>query len=60
MVAPPGDPDALAKAIATLADTPADTRRRMGLQGRSYYQRNMAFQCGMHRTLSLLDGTYLA
>jgi glycosyltransferase involved in cell wall biosynthesis len=60
VVAPPGDPDALAKAIATLADTPADTRRRMGLQGRSYYQRNMAFQCGMHRTLSLLDGTYLA
>jgi glycosyltransferase involved in cell wall biosynthesis len=60
VLAPPGDPGALAKAIAALADTPADARRRMGLQGRSYYQRNLSFQCGMHRTLSLLDGTYLA
>jgi glycosyltransferase involved in cell wall biosynthesis len=60
VVAPPGDPGALAKAIAALADTPADDRRRMGLEGRSYYQRNLSFQCGMHRTLSLLEGTYLA
>jgi glycosyltransferase involved in cell wall biosynthesis len=60
VVAPPGDPGALAKAIIALADTPADDRRRMGLEGRSYYQRNLSFQCGMHRTLSLLDGTYLA
>ena len=59
LVAPPGDPAALAKAIAALADTPADVRRRMGLKGRSYYMRNLAFQRGVHRTLSLLDGTYL-
>ena len=60
MVAPPSDPGALAEAIAALADTPADTRRRMGLKGRNYYLRNMAFQTGLHRTLSLLDGTHVA
>jgi glycosyltransferase involved in cell wall biosynthesis len=60
LVAPPGDPAALARAIAALADTPADARRRMGLEGRRYYLRNLGFQCGMHRTLSLLDGTHLA
>jgi hypothetical protein len=32
----------------------------MGLNGRHYYQRNLAFRRGVHRTLSLLDGTYLA
>ena len=60
LVAPPGDAEALAKIIAVLADTPADARRRMGLNGRHYYQRNMAFQRGVHRTLRLLDGTHLA
>jgi colanic acid biosynthesis glycosyl transferase WcaI len=60
LVAPPGDPAALATAIAALADTPADARRRMGLEGRSYYRRNLAFDRGVHRTLSLLDGTHLA
>jgi glycosyltransferase involved in cell wall biosynthesis len=60
LVAPPGDADALARAIAALADTPAAARRRMGLSGRHYYQRNLAFRRGVHRTLSLLDGTYLA
>jgi colanic acid biosynthesis glycosyl transferase WcaI len=60
LVAPPGDPGALAKAIAALADTPAEARRRMGLMGRSYYLRHLGFQRGMHRTLSLLDGTHLA
>jgi glycosyltransferase involved in cell wall biosynthesis len=60
LVAPPGDPAALAKAIAALADTPADARRRMGLEGRSYYLRHLGFQRGVHRTLRLLDGTHLA
>jgi glycosyltransferase involved in cell wall biosynthesis len=60
MVAPPGDPAALAAAIVALADTPEDDRRRMGLKGRNYYQRNLAFQQGVHRTLRLLDGTHLA
>ncbi|MGZ5986580.1 MAG: hypothetical protein ACXWK7_16755, partial [Caulobacteraceae bacterium] len=60
MVAPPSDPIALAATIAALADTPADARRRMGLRGRNYYLRNLAFQKGVHRTLRLLDGTHLA
>ena len=60
LVAPPGDADALARAIAALADMPAPARRRMGLRGRSYYLRNLAFQRGMHRTLRLLDGTHQA
>lgn len=60
VVAPPGDPGALADALAALADTPADARRRMGLKGRSYYQRHLAFRQGVHRTLRLLDGTHWA
>lgn len=60
LVVPPGDPAPLARAIAALADTPADDLRRMGLKGRAYYQRNLAFQEAMHRTLGLLEGTYLA
>ena len=60
LVAPPGDAAALATAIITLADTPAEARRRMGLKGRSYYLRHMAFQRGLHRTLGLLDGTFVA
>ncbi|HEY4029923.1 MAG TPA: glycosyltransferase family 4 protein [Caulobacteraceae bacterium] len=60
MVAPPSDPAALAAAIAALADIPADARRRMGLKGRRYYQRNLAFQQGLYRTLRLLDGTHWA
>jgi glycosyltransferase involved in cell wall biosynthesis len=60
LVAPPGDANGLARAIAALADTPADDLRHMGLKGRDYYQRNMAFQRGVHRTLRLLDGTHVA
>jgi len=60
IVAPPGDPGALAKAIAALADTPADALRCMGQKGRTYYQRNLGFQAGVHRTLRVLDGTHLA
>lgn len=60
LVAPPGDPAALAHAIASLADTSPGDRRRMGLKGRSYYLRNLAFRRGMHRTLRLLDGTHPA
>ena len=60
MVAPPGDADGLARAITALADMSAPARRRMGLRGRSYYLRNLAFQRGVHRTLSLLDGTHQA
>jgi len=59
-VVPPDDPATLAGAIAALADTPAEDLKRMGLNGRAYYQRHLAFQEGMHRTLRLLEGTYLA
>ena len=58
LVAPPGDADALARIIAALADTPADARRRMGLNGRRFYQRNLAFRRGVQRTLRLLEGTH--
>jgi colanic acid biosynthesis glycosyl transferase WcaI len=60
LVVRPGDPATLANAIAALADTPADDLQRMGLKGRAYYQRNLAFQQAMRRTLSLLEGTYPA
>ncbi len=60
LVAPPGDPARLANAIAALADTPAEDLRRMGLKGQAYYQRNLAFQQAMDRTLRLLEGTHLA
>jgi glycosyltransferase involved in cell wall biosynthesis len=60
LVAPPGDADALARTLAALADMPAEARRRMGLRGRRYYLRNLAFRRGVHRTLRLLDGTHQA
>jgi colanic acid biosynthesis glycosyl transferase WcaI len=60
LVAPPSDANALAKAIAALADMAPDARRSMGLKGRDYYLQNMAFQQGVHRTLRLLDGTRAA
>ncbi len=60
MVAPPGDADALARTIAALAGAPAAKRRRMGLNGRRYYQRNLAFRRGVERTLRLLEGTHRA
>ena len=58
LVVPPGDPDALAGAIAALADTPPDALRQMGLKGQAYYQRNLAFQRGLHRTLRVLEGAH--
>ena len=60
LVVRPGDSATLADAIAALADTPAEDLRRMGLNGRAYYQRNLAFQQAMHRTLHLLEGTHRA
>jgi glycosyltransferase involved in cell wall biosynthesis len=59
LVAPPGDADALAGAIEALADMPPQARRRMGLKGQDFYQRNLAFRQGMDRTLELLAGTHL-
>ena len=60
LVVAPSDPEALAEALAALADTPSEALLQMGLKGRTYYQRNMAFQQGVHQTLRLLEGTHLA
>jgi colanic acid biosynthesis glycosyl transferase WcaI len=59
-VAPPGNPAALAEAIAGLADTSAEARAQMGRAGHRYYQRHLAFQAGLHRTLRLIDGMHPA
>jgi glycosyltransferase involved in cell wall biosynthesis len=58
MVAPPGDAQALADAIAAMADTPRDRREAMGRQGLAFYREILSFDQGMARTLRLLDGTY--
>ena len=58
MVAPPGDAQALADAIAAMADTPRDRREAMGRQGLAFYREILSFDQGMDRTLRLLDGTY--
>lgn len=58
VVAPPGDAEALATAIETLADTPRERREAMGRAGQAYYREHLAFERGIDRTLRLLDGTY--
>lgn len=58
MVAPPSDAQALADAIAAMADTPRDRREAMGRQGLAFYREILSFARGMDRTLRLLDGTY--
>ncbi|GAA4476806.1 glycosyltransferase family 4 protein [Gluconacetobacter asukensis] len=55
VVAPPGDPRALAEAIASLADMPLEARKAMGHAGHDYYQRHLSFQSGVRRTLGLFD-----
>jgi len=59
VVAPPGDAQALADAIETLADTSREHREAMGRAGQAYYREHLAFERGIDRTLRLLDGTYL-
>ncbi len=56
LVVPPGDPDALADALAALAATPTDVLLRMGQKGRAYYQRKLAYHRGVEQTLRLLEG----
>jgi glycosyltransferase involved in cell wall biosynthesis len=60
LVVPPGDPAALAEALAALAGAPSEALLQMGLNGRSYYQRNLAFRRGVQQTLHLLETTRLA
>jgi glycosyltransferase involved in cell wall biosynthesis len=58
IVAEPGDPLALARAIIEMADTPVSVRERMGAEGAEYYGKNLSFTEGMNRTLALIEGTY--
>jgi glycosyltransferase involved in cell wall biosynthesis len=58
IVVPSADAKALAEAIEGLARLPSAERKRMGRNGRDYYQRNLSFQRGMERTIALLEGTH--
>jgi glycosyltransferase involved in cell wall biosynthesis len=60
LVVPPGDPAALCEALAALAQTPSEALLQMGLRGRAYYHRNLAFQRGVHQTLRVLEGAHAA
>ena len=42
LACPPEDPDALAEAIATMADMSADDRTAMGRRGRAYFEKHFA------------------
>ena len=42
LACPPEDPEALANAIATMADMDADARASMGANGRAYFEQNYA------------------
>ena len=55
-VTPPGDAEALARAIAELAALPQAERDAMGEAGRRYYRQHLAFEQGMDRTVALLEG----
>lgn len=58
IVVPPGDPDALAAAIRTLADLAPSERARLGANGADYYRQNLSFARASNRTIALLEGTY--
>lgn len=58
LVAPPGDPAALAAAIETMADTSCERREAMGRAGQAWYREHLAFERGIDRTLALLNGTH--
>jgi glycosyltransferase involved in cell wall biosynthesis len=58
IVVPPADPEALAIAIAEMADIPRGRRERMGQSGAEYYRRHLSFSHAMDRTVALLDDTY--
>jgi putative colanic acid biosynthesis glycosyltransferase WcaI len=57
LVTPPGDPEALARAILAMADLPPERREAMGEAGRRYYHARLSFRRAMDRTLALLEGT---
>ncbi len=51
----PGDPVALAQAIATLVATPASERAEMGRSGRTYVERNHGFDALAARFANMLN-----
>lgn len=56
MLAPPGDPAALARACLTLAAMSPMERQAMGQAGARYYAENLSFGRGLARTLALMAG----
>jgi len=60
IVVRPCDAEALADAIAQMADLPRERRQAMGAAGRRYYFENLSFASGMAATLSVIDSAKAA
>jgi len=60
IVVRPCDAEALADAIAQMADLPRERRQAMGAAGRRYYFENLSFASGMAATLSVIDSVKAA
>jgi glycosyltransferase involved in cell wall biosynthesis len=60
IIVPPGDPEALARAIVNMADTPTLERQRMASAGAEFYRSCLSFSEGIDRTVRLIEGTYEA
>ena len=58
IVAAPGNAEALATAIRSLADLPLERRDAMGRNGQDFYRERLSFDQGIAKTLELLRGTY--
>jgi glycosyltransferase involved in cell wall biosynthesis len=56
LVVEPCNPGALAAAFTAMADLPAAERERMASSGRRFYEENFAFERGVGRILSLIEG----
>ena len=56
LIAPPGNPQALAQAICALADMPLQQREAMGQAGARFYRENLSFERAMDQTLAVLQG----
>jgi glycosyltransferase involved in cell wall biosynthesis len=56
----PCDAQALADAIADMADLPRERRETMGAAGRRFYFERLSFRSGMAATLSVLDSARAA
>jgi glycosyltransferase involved in cell wall biosynthesis len=58
ILVPPTDAQALARAMAQMAEAPSERREEMGRAGAEYYRRHFSFSEGMARTIELLKRTY--